>query len=139
MVVPICGNFDCINEIRVKIISIVNIIHYNFYYQIINLAKHSVNFGEYLNSFIMKSLVIATLAYLFMLSLSACSSNTEICSCLESGKKLEKFSSELLQREATAKDLQKMKKLKSDQEKKCTDFQTMDGAKMLELKEACGE
>ncbi len=87
----------------------------------------------------MKSLVIATLTYLFMLSLSACSSNTEICSCLESGKKLEKFSSELLQREATAKDLQKMKKLKSDQEKKCTDFQTMDGAKMLELKEACGE
>jgi len=87
----------------------------------------------------MKSLVIATLAYFFMLSLSACSSNTEICSCLESGKKLEKFSSELLQREATAKDLQKMKKLKADQEKKCADFQTMDGAKMLELKEACGE
>ncbi len=87
----------------------------------------------------MKSFVFPTLAYMFMLSLSACSSNTEICSCLESGKQLETFSSELLQREATAKDLQKMKKLKSDQEKKCADFQTMDGAKMLELKEACGE
>ncbi len=87
----------------------------------------------------MKSLVFATLAYLFMLSLSACSSNTEICSCLASGKKLQKFSSELLQREATAKDLQKMNKLKADQEKKCVDFQTMDGAKMLELKEECGK
>lgn len=139
MVVPICGNFDCIVEIRVKIISIVNIILYNFYYQIINLAKHSVNFGEYLNTTFMKSLVFASLAYLFMLSLSACSSNTEICSCLESGKKLENFSSELLQREATAKDLQKMKKLKADQEKKCAEFQTMDGAKMLELKEECGK
>ncbi len=87
----------------------------------------------------MKSLIVVTLVYMFMLSLSACSSNTEICSCLESGKKLEKFSSELLQREATTKDLQKMKKLKADQEKKCADFQTMDGAKMLELKEECGK
>lgn len=87
----------------------------------------------------MKSLIVVTVAYLFMLSLSACSSNTEICSCLESGKKLQKFSSELLQREATTKDLQKMKKLKADQEKKCVDFQTMDGAKMLELKEECGK
>jgi hypothetical protein len=139
MVVPICGNFDCINEIRVKIISIVNIIHYNFYYQIINLAKHSVNFEEYLNSIIMKSFILGVSTCIFILSLTACSSNTEICSCLDSGKKLQKFSSELLQREATAKDLQKMKKLKADQEKKCADFQTMDGAEMLELKEACGE
>ena len=35
--------------------------------------------------------------------------------------------------------LQKMNKLKADQEKKCVDFQTMDGAKMLELKEECGK
>ena len=73
-----------------------------------------------------------------MVLITSCSSNTEICSCLESGKKLETFSSELLQREVTAKDLQKMKKLKADQEKKCAEFQTMDGAKMLELKEECG-
>jgi hypothetical protein len=139
MVVPICGNFDCINEIRVKIISIVNIIHYNFYYQIINLAKHSVNFGENLNSTIMKSLILGVSTCILILSLTACSSNTEICSCLTSGKKLETFSSELLQREATAKDLKKMQKLKAEQEKNCADFQTMDGAKMLELKEACRE
>ncbi len=87
----------------------------------------------------MKSLFLGFIACLLLVSLSACSSNTEICSCLESGKKLEKFSSELLQREATAKDLQKMKKLKADQEKKCAEFQTMDGAKMLELKEECGK
>jgi hypothetical protein len=87
----------------------------------------------------MKSFILGVTAYIFTLSLTACSSNTEICSCLESGKKLEIFSAELLQREATAKDLKKMKKLKADQEKKCVDFQTMDGAKMLELKEACGE
>ena len=87
----------------------------------------------------MKSLFLGVITCLFMLSLSACSSNTEICSCLESGKKLEKFSSELLQRDATEKDLQKMKKLKADQEKKCAEFQTMDGAKMLELKDECGK
>ena len=87
----------------------------------------------------MKYLILGVTACIFMLSLTACSSNTEICSCLESGKKLEIFSAELLQREATAKDLKKMKKLKADQEKKCVDFQRMDGAQMLELKEACGE
>jgi hypothetical protein len=87
----------------------------------------------------MKTLFLGIIASLFVVGLSACSSNTEICSCLESGKKLETFSSELLQREATTKDLQKMKKLKADQEKKCAEFQTMDGAKMLELKEECGK
>lgn len=84
-------------------------------------------------------ITISTILYcLSMVLITSCSSNTEICSCLESGKKLETFSSELLQREVTAKDLQKMKKLKADQEKKCAEFQTMDGAKMLELKEECG-
>ena len=87
----------------------------------------------------MKSLFLGIITCISVLGLTACSSNTEICSCLESGKKLETFSSELLQREATAKDLQKMKKLKADQEKKCAEFQTMDGAKMLELKEECGK
>jgi len=87
----------------------------------------------------MKILLLSACAYLCILNLTACSSNTEICSCLDSGKKLEKFSSELLQREATVNDLKKMKKLKAEQAKKCADFQTMDGAKMLELKEECGE
>ena len=87
----------------------------------------------------MKTIIFSLIACLSIVLITSCSSNTEICSCLESGKKLETFSSELLQREATAKDLQKMKKLKADQEKKCVDFQTMDGAKMLELKEECTE
>ncbi len=87
----------------------------------------------------MKSLILGVSICILILSLNACSSNTKICSCLTSGKKLETFSSELLQREATAKDLKKMQKLKAEQEKNCADFQTMDGAQMLELKEACGE
>lgn len=73
-----------------------------------------------------------------VLILTACSSkDTAICDCLTTGEKLEKFSSEMLTREATAADLSKMKKLKSEQMKKCKEFQTMDGAKMLELKESC--
>lgn len=87
----------------------------------------------------MKSLILVVSTCILILSLNACSSNTEICSCLASGKKLETFSAELLQREATAKDLKKMQKLKAEQEKNCADFQTMDGAQMLELKEACEE
>ena len=73
-----------------------------------------------------------------VLILASCTSNdTAICDCLSSGEKLEKFSAEMLTREATATDLTKMKKLKSEQMKKCKEFQTMDGAKMLELKESC--
>ena len=73
-----------------------------------------------------------------VLILASCSSNdTAICDCLASGEKLEKFSASMLTREATIADLSKMKKLKSDQMKKCKEFQTMDGAKMLELKESC--
>jgi Leu/Phe-tRNA-protein transferase len=73
-----------------------------------------------------------------VLILASCSSNdTAICDCLSSGEKLEKFSAEMLTREATTADLSKMKKLKGEQMKKCKEFQTMDGAKMLELKEEC--
>lgn len=73
-----------------------------------------------------------------VLILASCSSNdTAICDCLASGEKLEKFSASMLTREATVADLSKMKKLKSDQMKKCKEFQTMDGVKMLELKESC--
>ena len=68
----------------------------------------------------------------------SCSSNEEsICDCLTAGKKLESFSSTLLQRDATQKDAIQLKKLKRIQADKCKQFQRMDGAKMLELKEKC--
>ena len=79
------------------------------------------------------------LFFSLVFALTSCSSNTEICSCLDAGKKLESFSSQLLQRDVTKTDLNKMKTLKADQQKKCADFQTMDGKKMLELKEECEE
>jgi hypothetical protein len=72
---------------------------------------------------------------LFLLS---CSSNDDsICDCLSAGKNLQSFSSTLLQREATQKDAIQLKKLKKIQSQKCKEFQRMDGAKMLELKEEC--
>jgi hypothetical protein len=69
--------------------------------------------------------------------LVSCSDNTKICDCLEAGEKLQSFSVKMFTREASSKDLTEMKRLKKIQLEKCKDFQTMDGKKMLELKEEC--
>ncbi len=69
--------------------------------------------------------------------LISCSDNTKICDCLEAGEKLQSFSVKMFTREASSKDLTEMKRLKKEQTQKCKDFQTMDGKKMLELKEEC--
>jgi hypothetical protein len=69
--------------------------------------------------------------------LVSCSDNTKICDCLEAGEKLQSFSVKMFSREASTKDLSEMKRLKKEQMQKCKDFQTMDGKKMLELKEEC--
>lgn len=69
--------------------------------------------------------------------LVSCSDNTKICDCLEAGEKLQSFSVKMFSREASTKDLSEMKRLKKEQMQKCKDFQTMDGKKMLELKEKC--
>lgn len=103
---------------------------------------HSVNFKEIFRFFdfnFSSDLIMRLLFFFIVCAVSACSSNTEICSCLEAGKQLEHFSSELLQRDVTKSDVIQMKKLKAEQQTKCADFQTMDGKKMLELKEECEE
>ena len=76
-------------------------------------------------------------SFSILILFSACSDNTKICDCLEAGKQLETFSAKMFTREASAKDLSEMKRLKKNQMQKCKDFQTMDGKKMLELKEEC--
>lgn len=76
-------------------------------------------------------------SFSILLLFSACSDNTKICDCLEAGEKLQTFSAKMFSREASTKDLSEMKHLKKIQLEKCKDFQTMDGQKMLELKEEC--
>ena len=80
---------------------------------------------------------IFTIAISILVLSASCSDNTKICDCLEAGKQLETFSAKMFTREASAKDLSEMKRLKKNQMQKCKDFQTMDGKKMLELKEEC--
>jgi hypothetical protein len=76
-------------------------------------------------------------SFSILILFSACSDNTKICDCLEAGEKLQSFSVKMFSREASTKDLSEMKRLKKIQLEKCKDFQTMDGKKMLELKEEC--
>ena len=76
-------------------------------------------------------------SFIIFLLFSSCSDNTQICDCLEAGEKLQNYSAKMFSKEASTKDLIEMKRLKKIQLEKCKDFQTMDGKKMLELKEEC--
>lgn len=77
--------------------------------------------------------------FFVLLTLTACGSDPDssICECLEAGKKLNEFSSEILSRKINRNDEVKLRKMKSVKEEKCMDFQSMDGKKMLELKKEC--
>jgi len=61
----------------------------------------------------------------------------QFCTCIKVTDKLNKFSSELLERQATEKDAKKMKKLRADRDKECTRYYKMSGKEMLKRKEGC--
>jgi hypothetical protein len=86
-----------------------------------------------INSPIKKTILV----FILLLSFTACSSNEEICACLEAGKNLNDYASKLLTKEVNEQELKKMENLKSEKNKKCDAFKTMDGKKMMELKEDC--
>ena len=74
-----------------------------------------------------------------MLLFSCNSRDPKMCDCLDAGDKLNKFSSKLLTKEASQKDVVEMKKLKAEKVKKCADFQMMSGEEMLKKKASCAE
>lgn len=71
------------------------------------------------------------------LSFTACTSNEEICDCLEAGKQLNDYASKLITKEVNESEMKKMEELKIIKNKKCAAFKTMDGIKMMELKADC--
>lgn len=80
------------------------------------------------------------LTFLFtLLILASCSSKDEqFCNCLKAGDELNTFSSKLFDNKVITPELhRKMQTLKAAKTKACQNYQTMDGKKMLELKEEC--
>ncbi len=74
----------------------------------------------------------------FVALLSACSSEeNQFCACMEAGKKLDAETARIFDEEITSEQADKIKKLKTEQEEACANFQTMGGRDMLKLKEAC--
>ncbi len=61
----------------------------------------------------------------------------QFCKCIQVTDKLNKFSAELLERQATEKDVKTMKKLKGARDKECTRYYKMSGEDMLKRKESC--
>lgn len=74
---------------------------------------------------------------LLTISFSGCTSNEEICACLEAGKNLNDYASKLITKEVNEQEMKKMEQLKTAKNKNCAEFKTMDGRKMMELKAQC--
>lgn len=82
-------------------------------------------------------MIKTVLILMLLFSFTACTSNEEICACLEAGKNLNDYASKLITKEVNEKEMKKMEELKSEKNKKCDAFKTMDGKKMMELKAEC--
>jgi hypothetical protein len=77
-----------------------------------------------------------------VLVLAACGSGekTPFCKCMEAGDELNAYSAEILDQDEIDQDAEsKMSELKAKKDKLCKDYETMGGAEMLELREACTE
>ncbi len=61
----------------------------------------------------------------------------QFCKCIKVTDKLNKFSSELLQRQPTAEDAKKMKKLKDARKKECKRYFQMSGEEMKKRQAGC--
>jgi hypothetical protein len=76
-------------------------------------------------------------ASLFLLSCS--NSNTPFCSCIEAGNQLNVAMKDVYTKDITSSEKKNIERLKKEQEKLCSEYKYMDGAKMLELKKECEE
>ncbi|XOV66464.1 MAG: hypothetical protein ACFHU9_12630 [Fluviicola sp.] len=61
----------------------------------------------------------------------------QFCKCIEVTDDLNKYSAALLERQATAEDAKKMKKLKDAREKECSRYFDMSGEEMRKRKAGC--
>lgn len=80
---------------------------------------------------------LALLGLLFACSGEDANKDDQFCKCMEVGDELNKFSAELLERQATAEDAKKIQKLRSQSKKECSRYYNMSGQEMLKKKEAC--
>jgi len=92
-----------------------------------------------------KNLGIWMLPVLLLAMLWACSGeeadgstdDPEFCKCIKVTDKLNKFSADLLERQANAFDAKKMKKLRNDRDKACKRYYQMSGDEMKKRQKGC--
>lgn len=63
--------------------------------------------------------------------------DAQFCKCMEVGDALNKYSADLLERQPNAEDAKKMKELRAQSKKECSDYYTMSGEEMMKRKKAC--
>lgn len=61
----------------------------------------------------------------------------QFCKCMKVTDKLNKYSSDLLERQATEKDAKKMKKLRDARQKECSRYFEMSGEEMKKRQAGC--
>ena len=78
------------------------------------------------------------IALSIIIILTSCSSKDhQFCDCLKAGDELNQYSSKLFNKVITPKLHKEMMELKDKKKAACKNYQTMSGAKMLELQEEC--
>lgn len=73
----------------------------------------------------------------FLILFSCSSKDQQFCDCMKAGEELNDFSSTLFKKVITPELHKKMMDLKEKKNTACKNYQTMSGAKMMELKAEC--
>ena len=82
----------------------------------------------------MRSVFLFSLVSLF---LASCSEPDTICSCLETGKKLDKTAQEILTKGTSPEREKELIALKKERKQKCTEFDRMDNVAMRKRMQDC--
>jgi hypothetical protein len=72
------------------------------------------------------------------LVLTSCGNQQEkFCSCLNVGEELNNYAQKILQEELSSEKVKKLAALRQSKREVCSEFETMAGAELLQLKAAC--
>lgn len=78
-------------------------------------------------------------AFILIVVNSCTTKDEKFCRCLALGKELNEASSKAMQGELSEKQAEKVRSLAKRQKQECTAYHQLDGERLKELKNGCGE
>lgn len=88
-------------------------------------------------SIVFKKFAHYSILFLTLVLFSCANKQEQFCSCLKAGEALNNYAQKILQEDLTGANVKKLRELRQMKKEACSDFETMAGDQLLQLKAAC--